>query len=542
MAQVLAHVTVKDSATGIGVPGAVLSVQGKSYRTDSTGLAEVWIHPVPGIFTEGNGLVIEAKAQGYVTYKKASVIGVGSGPIPVSILMESNGTRASVLVRVAGTGAPIAGAKVFVDANIPSETGSDGKAVLSFKNGLNVIKASKPGYTEATLSYTVTSNLIPAAPVFDLVPLQVERKNIRIVVAPHESEVQGQFAPTAGANVILTVAGLQNEYQALDGQGGVMTGYQHTPGTLIAVTVSKEGWTTLVDNVTVESGIGTYVIGPMEKTDPQPGITEGKGPEDIQLTPTSSSISLPTASLHTPDDYEYIYPSGEFGRYFTTAQARMYVGNLFVDELHTIQFALQGNRIPIYGYASRDFDAVGQGKALVQGQIYINFVSEGYLYTILKEFKKLRKTIEDSGNEEKRLQQEFEDLRRYREQILSQSVTDQFQGDVTFFYQPEVPEADLSSSQRLAMIEARMAELASSGPHIIDGAKRIQLADIVAPDGYVNALYLPVSFDVEIELEGAGRVVKRRLERCYLGANEQVMDQSGNVIGETYSFIARRCR
>jgi hypothetical protein len=32
------------------------------------------------------------------------------------------------------------------------------------------------------------------------------------------------------------------------------------------------------------------------------------------------------------------------------------------------------------------------------------------------------------------------------------------------------------------------------------------------------------------------------LEKCVLGVNEQVIDDSGQVIGESYAFLARRLR
>jgi hypothetical protein len=55
--------------------------------------------------------------------------------------------------------------------------------------------------------------------------------------------------------------------------------------------------------------------------------------------------------------------------------ARMYIGNVFVDELDSVQFVLQDNKIPVYPYLGRYFAAIGQGRSLVQGQIAINFIS-----------------------------------------------------------------------------------------------------------------------------------------------------------------------
>jgi hypothetical protein len=60
---------------------------------------------------------------------------------------------------------------------------------------------------------------------------------------------------------------------------------------------------------------------------------------------------------------------------------RRYVQNtpIFSQE----QLILQDNKIPVYSYSGRYFAAIGQGRSLVQGQIAINFISEGYLYAVL---------------------------------------------------------------------------------------------------------------------------------------------------------------
>ena len=81
----------------------------------------------------------------------------------------------------------------------------------------------------------------------------------------------------------------------------------------------------------------------------------------------------------TQVDPEYIPSDYGFQRYFTRAQTRLYVNDIFIDEFHHIMWELQANLIPKFGYCSFKFDDVAQGKSLVQGQLAINFVSPGYL-------------------------------------------------------------------------------------------------------------------------------------------------------------------
>jgi hypothetical protein len=60
--------------------------------------------------------------------------------------------------------------------------------------------------------------------------------------------------------------------------------------------------------------------------------------------------------------------------------------------------------------------------------------------------------------------------------------------------------------------------------------------------GYDNAVYRPVLFDLELQL-GEGQEKKvRRLEKVKLISNEQVYDQSGQVLRDVYGFMARRLR
>jgi hypothetical protein len=47
---------------------------------------------------------------------------------------------------------------------------------------------------------------------------------------------------------------------------------------------------------------------------------------------------------------------------------------------------------------------------------------------------------------------------------------------------------------------------------------------------------------MRIEIGDGPQLTVRLLEDVKLGANEQIFDQSGQVIGESYGFTARRLR
>jgi hypothetical protein len=65
--------------------------------------------------------------------------------------------------------------------------------------------------------------------------------------------------------------------------------------------------------------------------------------------------------------------------YYTGGQAQVYMGDVFLDEITSMQFSTVTNKTPIFGYASKRFDTIAAGNLLVQGTFTINFVSSGYL-------------------------------------------------------------------------------------------------------------------------------------------------------------------
>lgn len=92
-----------------------------------------------------------------------------------------------------------------------------------------------------------------------------------------------------------------------------------------------------------------------------------------------------TASNPLQAQYQY-FPE----EYFTGADVAVYFGDTWVDEITGMQFTLQENVRPIFGYASRTWDGVARGSRVVQGQIRIAFKEAGYLYTIMDHLGQLK--------------------------------------------------------------------------------------------------------------------------------------------------------
>lgn len=75
--------------------------------------------------------------------------------------------------------------------------------------------------------------------------------------------------------------------------------------------------------------------------------------------------------------------------YFSGSQMFLYIGDVWVDEVTSLQYVTQQIKTPIYGYASQLWDDVAAGHVLVSGQFTINFKEQGYLWAVLRRYKQI---------------------------------------------------------------------------------------------------------------------------------------------------------
>lgn len=230
-----------------------------------------------------------------------------------------------------------------------------------------------------------------------------------------------------------------------------------------------------------------------------------------------SSISLLDSAS------ENIYPNSVDGKYFTATQARIYVGNLFLDELVSIQYTDQRNQIPVYGYSSKRFDALGSGKGLVQGQLALNFVTKGYLYTVLDEFNTLNaKGIPSAIAANASLMATAVQQSKALAGQIAQSTT--------------AAQGDTLRAQK-AQSDAQIVNLAQTlGPTGID----LYTSSLSASSANLTAVDLEIPFDIQFQYAGAGRTITKTIQSCKLISNDQVLDQSGSVLLDAYGFIGRQ--
>lgn len=77
-------------------------------------------------------------------------------------------------------------------------------------------------------------------------------------------------------------------------------------------------------------------------------------------------------------------PIGSRFTYYCGANAQVKLGGTLVGEAVRIEYILEQNRMPLYGYNAPEFSAVADGQILVQGRLSINYVSHEYLLAVIR--------------------------------------------------------------------------------------------------------------------------------------------------------------
>ena len=70
--------------------------------------------------------------------------------------------------------------------------------------------------------------------------------------------------------------------------------------------------------------------------------------------------------------------------YFTGSQCFLYIGDVWIDEVTSLQYEQTQEKTSLFGYASQLRDDVAAGHVNVRGTFSINFKESGYLWIILR--------------------------------------------------------------------------------------------------------------------------------------------------------------
>lgn len=428
---------------------------------------------------------------------------------------------------------PIQGARVFINGSAnfdPSQfsvaTDVNGKAVFAVPLSPNAAQLSitADGFNSFSQTLTVSSTNPQAVQAqLTLVPQQVGIASFRFIPA------------VAGILFTLTDSNSNQVLNTVTTDGGIGTSVTPVPFGTYTLNATLPGYSDLNTTLNHQAQADPYTFTLVADADTN-STQQGSGNGNSSASLTSGA---PTSSVTTvaPNQAEYIYPNSDYDKYFTTISARIYIGNLFIDECNTINYALQDNAIPVYGYASRYVDAYAQGRSLVQGQITLNFVTEGYLYTVLKEYSRFVSNNVSSGNTIGTPQTDIVSqtlgLLATRDSLIQQGQSNPLNTNAAV-------QANILNENAYALMQGMTPDQLMS----LGAQRQQQLSTFTDVIGFDNAVYQDVLFDIRIELGNEAEGVKRvrYLEKCKLISNEQLFDQSGQPVLDSYGFIARRLR
>lgn len=109
-----------------------------------------------------------------------------------------------------------------------------------------------------------------------------------------------------------------------------------------------------------------------------------------------SSKPLDQRPIHTPYQTSYHRTKTADGfkidgtflkRYYSVIDAEVFFGNEFVEDIAYIDWNVNQNVLPLFGYNSYTYDELARGNRIIQGVFDINFTSPNYLFQILKTAK-----------------------------------------------------------------------------------------------------------------------------------------------------------
>jgi hypothetical protein len=487
-------------AQGNSLQGAQVSSSIGSAYSDGNGSAEIPFTTA----NVGNGYVFTITSPGYTTVASTQSIPLYNQTVAITLTLQAQKTATGFIISDGQN--PVPGATVFLNGASVGTTDASGHVALYLNTGTNHIEVEATNF--ASFSTDVDPSASPPSILY-IVPLTTGTSFLSLVISPPGTTyVLGTEAGTIGAD------------------GSIQTQNQYPPAAYSVTWTS--GATTRTDPFTVVAAQTVYTFTPLPATDDGDGNTgiafsDGSaaaasssqpGSPTTGLTPVSTSNAPVTAAAQNAA-LEFTAPNSNYGRYFTPTQARLYIGNLFIEELAGVQFVLQGNKVPVYGYASSEFDALGTGKYLVTGQIMLHFVSEGYLYTALNNYQSKTQAAPSASN------QQFANLLTAENTVRSSNLS------------------QAQQTVQLASYKAQRQQLVASNPSVLAAYQRTQISSLAIQKG-PNALYQNVVFDLDLKFEGGGRTISRKIHNCILTSNEKIIADNDSNLLDCYGFIGRR--
>ena len=213
--------------------------------------------------------------------------------------------------------------------------------------------------------------------------------------------------------------------------------------------------------------------------------------------------------------------------YWSGAQAQIFFGDTFVDEVFAFQYDVVTNRSPVYGYASKEFDAVAEGNRLISGTFAINFIHQHYLPITLKELENDKRGIELKSTMK---QNAYRDLFKKLDAFKKQQAANQLKnlGNVEF--------RQLAAALKKDKDKAKGRERLKGGAGAIyNGTQMVDYIDPFYDTGYFD-IYVTFS-DPADSFDGTPTL--KKISKATIISSGMTINSSGQPILETYSFLAQ---
>ena len=170
-------------------------------------------------------------------------------------------------------------------------------------------------------------------------------------------------------------------------------------------------------------------------------------------------------------------------RYYSNIDAEIYINGEWVEDIGTIQWSIDQQTMPLYGYNSYIFDDIAQGSRIISGSFTLAFTKPRSLEKVIKNY------IATNENATK-----------------------------------------LSYEDMISQLSTKNVELSENGKNLVS-----------------NNIHMPIwageKFDIDIvcgEYETTGgEAVHIILKDCYLTSTKSIRSKDGGVAEEFYTFIGR---
>jgi hypothetical protein len=221
--------------------------------------------------------------------------------------------------------------------------------------------------------------------------------------------------------------------------------------------------------------------------------------------------------------------------FYSGSQISVWFGDIFLDDINSIQWVRTQNKTPIYGYASQMFDAVAKGTVLIQGSFMINFRQQGYIPAIVAVIKNLYEEFR-SGDPNKKVQNNQSWL------TVKNLIALHLQNG-TFGPSSAQEIQDLAKNPDFFDLAKEYEKIIWDSVSEKDTAIKFP-ADVQQSEDIPNGFNIMISYGVPQTTDAQSNLERMRsttktLIGVHLVGESQVIQVGGQPVQEQYSFIAR---